>query len=199
MKKFLGQKNKNKNKKGFTLVETLVALAIFSISIIGMMTVLSSGLSDSLSAKKKLTATFLAQEGIEYMRNIRDTYVLYWGTAQTGWDEFNNEVIGKCNFIGSGSSDKECFFDNRYIDYTSTDMPITDSNIIQECDGVGGCPFLTYDDGKYTYDTGENTTFVRSIRTKKVDVGVTEVTSTVSWDNNTKKISLSENLFNWTQ
>jgi hypothetical protein len=38
-----------------------------------MMSVLSSGLSDTNNAKKKMVATFLAQEGIEYMRNIRDT------------------------------------------------------------------------------------------------------------------------------
>jgi type II secretory pathway pseudopilin PulG len=81
MKKFLKQKN-----KAFTLVETLVAISIFTISILGLISVLASGISDTGYAKKKISATYLAQEGIEYTRNIRDTHVLYGGS--TGWNDF---------------------------------------------------------------------------------------------------------------
>ncbi|MFH1308789.1 MAG: type II secretion system protein [Patescibacteria group bacterium] len=91
MNKFLKQINNKKNnqKKGFTLVETLVALSIFLVSIVGIMSVLASGLTNINQAKKKMTATFLAQEGIEYMRNIRDTNVLY---SIDGWSDFLTET-----------------------------------------------------------------------------------------------------------
>jgi prepilin-type N-terminal cleavage/methylation domain-containing protein len=76
-------------QKGFTLVETLVAVSIFSISILGLLAVLTQGISDTGYAKKKMMAGYLAQEGIEYVRNMRDTSVLYNATSpQAGWDAF---------------------------------------------------------------------------------------------------------------
>jgi Tfp pilus assembly protein PilV len=85
----------NKLNKGFTLVETLVAISIFTVSILGMLSVLASGISDTNSAKQKIVATYLAQEGIEYTRNQRDTAVLAAGdTPQDGWDTFKVELGG---------------------------------------------------------------------------------------------------------
>ncbi|MFA5840701.1 MAG: prepilin-type N-terminal cleavage/methylation domain-containing protein [Candidatus Paceibacterota bacterium] len=87
MKKFL--KKHNKKNKGFTLVETLVSISIFTMSILGLLFVLSNGISDTGYAKKKLAASYLAQEGIEYVRNQRDNAVLYNATSpQAGWDSF---------------------------------------------------------------------------------------------------------------
>jgi len=65
------------NNKGFTLVETLVAVSIFTVSILGLISVLASGISDIGYAKKKIAATYLAQEGIEYTRNFRDNSVIF--------------------------------------------------------------------------------------------------------------------------
>src|SRR3989344_5287897 len=78
---------KSKNK-GFTLVETLVALSIFSVSILGLLVALSQGLADTGYAKKKVAAAYLAQEGIEYIRNMRDTFMIYSNDPQTGWEDF---------------------------------------------------------------------------------------------------------------
>ena len=69
---------------GFTLVETLVALSIFTMSILGLMSVLSQGMSDTTYVKRKNIATYLAQEGIEYIRNIRYTYVRYYASGPIG-------------------------------------------------------------------------------------------------------------------
>lgn len=192
MKEFLKQKNK---KKGFTLIETLVALAIFSISIIGMMTVLSSGLTDTISAKNKLTATFLAQEGIEYMRNLRDTYVLYDGTV-TGWSEFLSDPA-----YSSCGDDRVCFFNDEDLwnHYNEPYMPIK-TLLIKKCE-ENVCPFLYYNESSGKYNSlfsGTKTSFVREIRLRKIGEGETKVISTVKWGNN-KSISLSESLFNWTE
>ena len=82
-----------KNNKGFTLVETLVSISIFSISILGLLSVLASGISNTSYAKQKMVATYLAQEGIEYVRNVRDTSVLYDSSgAQHGWDTFKSTL-----------------------------------------------------------------------------------------------------------
>jgi len=86
MNKFFKQKNKTNN--GFSLVETLVAISIFSLSILGLMSVLASGISNTNYAKQKIVASYLAQEGIEYVRNMRDNAVLY--PSGTGWTNFSS-------------------------------------------------------------------------------------------------------------
>lgn len=94
MSKFL--KQKNKKNKAFTLVETLVAISIFTMSILGLMSVLASGISNTNYAKQKMAATYLAQEGIEYVRNMRDNYVLYnTDGSQIGWFDFTDAVVGQ--------------------------------------------------------------------------------------------------------
>ena len=75
------------NKKGgFTLVETLVAILIFSSSIVALLTATSGGLSEVTLLRNKLTANYLAQEGIEQVRNVRDQSVAVLGTG--GWQSF---------------------------------------------------------------------------------------------------------------
>jgi len=91
MKRFI--KQKNIDKKGFTLVETLVAISIFSMTIVAVMVVLGGGISDTNYAKTKMTASYLAQEGIEYVRNMRDSsYILADPDMQTGWSNFKVAV-----------------------------------------------------------------------------------------------------------
>lgn len=74
-------------KKGYTLIEALVAISIFSVSILGLLIALSQGISDTGYAKKKVAAAYLAAEGIECVRNTRDTYVLY-PDATHSWNQF---------------------------------------------------------------------------------------------------------------
>jgi Tfp pilus assembly protein PilV len=100
MKKIFKQKN-----KGFTLVETLVAISIFTMSILGLMSVLASGIADTNYAKQKIVASYLAQEGIEYVRNMRDNLVLFDAVSpQNGWTAFRsankNYPISGSDFSG---------------------------------------------------------------------------------------------------
>jgi Tfp pilus assembly protein PilV len=94
MSKFFKQKNKACPAKlqrsgGFTLVEALVSISIFSTSILGLMSILASGISDTSYVKQKIKAEYLAQEGVEYARNKRDTTVLYNSSGrQAGWNTF---------------------------------------------------------------------------------------------------------------
>lgn len=62
--------------KGFTLVETLVAVTILSIAIVGPFFAVQTALIASYTARDQLVAASLAQEGIEYIRNARDNNFL---------------------------------------------------------------------------------------------------------------------------
>ncbi len=63
-------------QKGFTLVETLVALTILLLVIIGPMTVAQKGIQNAYFANEQVTAVFLAQEAIEAIRELRDNAAL---------------------------------------------------------------------------------------------------------------------------
>lgn len=68
---------KTKDKKGgFTLVETLVALAVILAATVGPVSLITSGIADFSFSKNKLIAANLAQEGIELVRSIRETNVI---------------------------------------------------------------------------------------------------------------------------
>src|SRR5438046_1665614 len=62
-----------KAKIGFTIIETLVAIAILLLAIVGPLSIASTSLNSAYYAKDQVTAFYLAQEGIEYMRFLRDT------------------------------------------------------------------------------------------------------------------------------
>ncbi|MEK7219403.1 MAG: prepilin-type N-terminal cleavage/methylation domain-containing protein, partial [Patescibacteria group bacterium] len=91
MKKIFQQKH-----KGFTLIETLIAISIFTVSILALMSVLGQGISNTNYAKQKIIASYLAQEGIEYMRNMRDNDVLYTQITGKNWGSFKSK-LAPCN------------------------------------------------------------------------------------------------------
>lgn len=65
---------KIKNKKnGFSLLEVIVAIFIITVGLGGAISLLAFVISASAVGKSQIIATNLAQEGIEVVRNIRDT------------------------------------------------------------------------------------------------------------------------------
>lgn len=62
--------------KGFTLVETLVAVTILTVAVVGPFTALQGALKNSFAARDQLVAASLAQEGVEYIRSVRDNNYL---------------------------------------------------------------------------------------------------------------------------
>ncbi len=201
--------------KGFSLVETLVAVSIFTVSILGLMSVLSSGISNTTYAKQKIIASYLAQEGIEYLRNMRDTYVLY-SPGQAGWNDFNKKIAGAAGgTICADPSGNGCYFDDQknqaeglfnMFDLSSQPQPIN-KILIKGCPSGdnGGCPSLRYDSstGKYGYNSGVDSGFVRQIKVTRDPVNrpdETKISSIVSWKqvSGEYRITFSESLFNWT-
>ncbi len=57
---------------GFTLLEMLFAVVIFSFALVSLMLIAGKGVIATASAKDQLTAQYLAEEGAEVVRNVRD-------------------------------------------------------------------------------------------------------------------------------
>lgn len=192
MKKNFQQKN-----KAFTLVETLIAISIFTVSILSLLVVLSQSISRTNYAKTKVVASFLAEEGVEYIRNMRDTYVLYSATTQAGWDAFNSKLTTNSCEAADG-----CYFNADNLIYSDTTQPMID--IIFSACSSATCPngILLYDPatGKYGF-SGVSSGYSRKITVNIISANETEVFSTVYWTqgSGTYNIVFSESLFNWVE
>ncbi len=201
MIKFLKQKNKafvpyetKGFRSGFTLVETLIAVSIFTVSLLGIMSVLASSISNTTYTKQKMVATYLAQEGVEYVRNMRDTYIFY--TSNGDWNGFT----GKLSSCGVGS---ECGLN------TSLFSNLADANLIKKCvDSPNICKVYLNNGSYNTNSTGTDSGFTRKIWMTKADglpfinsVNEVKIYSRVDWTQGSGKYNMtfSENLFNWVE
>src|SRR3989344_2986288 len=85
--------------RGFTLVETLVAVTILLFAIVGPMTIASQSIKAAQFAREELTAVFLAQEGIELVLERRDNDAL--NVPDTTWDWYDMTLPAGCK-LNSG-------------------------------------------------------------------------------------------------
>ncbi len=166
---------------GFTLVEALIAISIFITSILALLSILGNGIANTNYAKQKIVASYLAGEGVERVRNMRDTLVLFHsGGAEAGWGEFKGLVSPGC--------DDACY--------------LNDVDAFVVCSGV--CPALFYhtNTGKYDYTNdvdAVNSGYIRSIKAEKFGDDEIKISSFVSWTQGSgaQEIIFSESLFNW--
>ena len=57
---------------GFTLVEALVAISVLMVAVASPLYIAQQGLSAAVLSRDQMTASFLAQDGLEAVKNIRD-------------------------------------------------------------------------------------------------------------------------------
>ena len=146
-----------KVEKGFTLLETLVAISVLLIIIIGPMTIAQKGVQNAFFANEQLTAIFLAQEATEAVRELRDAEAL---DVYTGIDTETSD------WIPAGCS-TECAYD-------------VVNNVFEACSE--GCVLKIDSNGNYNYEPGGTLSpFTRKISVGSVVDGGAPVTVDVSW------------------
>ncbi len=176
--------------KGFTLVEMLIGVLIFSLSLVALMTISSKGLKAARGAEKQVIADYLAIEAIEVVRNMRDESFLKnlgtstWELVFEGGDFLDDEGC----FDGTGSC-------NFYI-------PSGGSPFIKDCNN--GCNVWLDESNYYYFQVEDDATpsapivdsgFDREIRIRQVSPGQIFVLVKVTWDGG--EVNFTENLFLW--
>ena len=172
----------------------MVAIAILMIAILGPMDIASSGLRDSMFARDQATAYYLAQEGIEYVRYVRDYNFLQ--KSPGGW----LDTLGSCVDSSTGGKDASinCTIDPVGFFSVNNGTPLTPT----KCNITSSCPQLNLDtNGFYTQQAGTPSIFTRTI--KIVPIGVdnkeVQIQSTVSFQSHssaTKTFTITENIRN---
>jgi type II secretory pathway pseudopilin PulG len=76
IKYYLNRRGKSlfgyRDNAGFTLLEALVAVSILMVAVAAPITIAQKGLSSAVYTKNQMIASYLAQDAIEYIKNIRD-------------------------------------------------------------------------------------------------------------------------------
>ena len=158
-----------------------MALTVLSLAIIGATSAVQTGISSYIFSKDQIIAFYLAQEGIEQIRNIRDE------------NRINNRnwLFG----IASNSSDP-CYFGQ-----ACTVSPV-ESSVPTRCSSPGSCPNLRQDSttGFFGYNSGwSETTFKREIELTSINTDEVSILVTVSWSKGVanRQFKARENIFNW--
>ncbi len=171
-----------KNNYGFTIIESLVAISVIVAAIIGTTSAVQSGISSYIFSKDQITAFYLAQEGFEQIRNMRDENRL----KNFGW------LTG----IAANSSDP-CYFGSACV------VSPVETTIPSRCaGGIGSCPKLRQNSSTkfFGYDPAwTETIFRREVQLTSVNADEISITVTVNWSKGliNRQFKAKENLLNW--
>lgn len=167
--------------RAFTLVEAMVAVSILTLSVAGPLFTASRAIVAAQTARDQLIASHLAQEGIEYVRAMRDNEYLaayQAGGANVSSDAWTNFISGR-----NDSSITECRASTCTLD-PARSMGTGSGFSLHPCTGAACTPLYRVN-GIYTQQSGitgaVQTPFTRTVQA--IDVSATEkrIVSTVSW------------------
>lgn len=173
------------NKKGFTLVETLVAVTILLLATTAAMSAIQMSLQSSLYAQNQITAYYLAEEALEYVHNIRD----------------NNALIPG-NYWLEGL--EECFANDCRVDTIAS----SGAGTIEPCSGSDcrlkfDADVATRQVTGYWYGGGVPSNYTRTVRLERVNPDNPDevmVTATVVWvagRYSTSPMVIKTQIYNW--
>jgi len=202
--------------RGFTLIEALVSISILALAIIGPLSLASTSMAAAQIARDQLVAFYLSQEGIEIVRNQRDTNRVDGAhTWYYGWLNTCNSTEGKCATIVDGSeSTVERRIKPLNCVWHSTSGVALDEPTITDCLGKTDA-ILRYNTntsssgdqiGLYGHNTSlgwDDTGFSRVVfvmgQTTDREVTVTSITRWTMRNGNARTVRLTEKLFHLEQ
>lgn len=161
-------------KRGFTILETLVAISILVLALTAPLVIVSQALQTSYFSRDQITAYYLAQEAVEYLRNKRDNQGLQENATAEGWVDLVTDDQG--SMINDAGSD------------TIKSYLVRDTNgyVLRRCVGggfgeVSPCPLLKYNTDAFDPESnavlygdeisGIDSIFIREIIVNKPPVG----------------------------
>lgn len=205
--------NRPMHKNAFTLVETLVAISIITVAIVGPLLTASRTLVAAYTARDQLTASYLASEAAEYVRYMRDSNYLADYKTNSGDSHLSADAF--CDFVDPDPA-TDCAIPpySPNVDVGACVGPGDGSILCTLADplatvGIGSgsslavcgasCPPLYLNNGRYTTAAaGTATTFVRTLRFYRLGSEL-DVLVTVSWQEHgtTYSTSLTDYLSPW--
>jgi type II secretory pathway pseudopilin PulG len=163
-----------KQQAGFSLVETLVAITILMLVIVGPMSISSSTAKGASFASEQVVAFFLAQEGAELAQKARDDIIIR---------KFLNPPIPNTwtTFSNTTGTYRTCFEPNgcrlELNDAGDLSVATCGMNVTFCRLNYASTPTRSY----YTYQAGGTSPYTRVIKFSSVSPDEIKVTSEVTW------------------
>lgn len=188
-------KNTNKNQEGLSLIETMVALGVMVVGLLGGLMLATYALSYVKESRNRMIASNLVQEGIEVVRSQRDSN---WLEAETDWlfaiPESNKGVI-KFNssqgmFLGQA--------DDNVGDFNPEDLEtIKNFPVVRIFDDSSASGIFRFIENPP--DSAIFSGFYRVITTKPIGDDKLLVVCYVGWERRgkIKLVQAEEHLYNW--
>lgn len=180
--------------RAFTLIEAMIAVTIVTLAVAGPLVAARTAISATMVARDQLVASYLAQEGIEYVRAVRDDAFL--AAYQAGGTTISS--VAWSNFASAITQCHEpniCTFD-----------PVQGAALpLASCPG-NNCtaPLYRLANGIYTQQnlTGAQATpFIRTVQIKNVPNTDKEkqIVSKVEWNFHSSQyaVTVSDRLTPW--
>ena len=146
-----------RHTKGETILETMIAMTILSLGITMTTTIIASSLRNINASKNRVIAVNIAREGIEAMRNIRDTnWLKYSSKKRDCWNhnpKYSNcpgDTLGE-TLIKAG--DSLIYKEEDYSEWVLQELGFGDDYD----EGPNDHAYVT--PGNYYTDTTTNTTY----------------------------------------
>ncbi|MCD5380991.1 MAG: type II secretion system GspH family protein [Candidatus Pacebacteria bacterium] len=172
------------SQEGFSLVETLVAITILLVVIVGPMTISSSAAKSTSFASEQVVAFFLAQEGAELAQKARDDILLrkFLPTLDINylsdpWSLFASSALG--------APYENCFKASGCGLELNTDTAGSIKTPIPVCSSSNCKLYFDNSDvrSRYTYSSvgNDDTLYTRVVFFETVNADELHVTSRVTW------------------
>jgi hypothetical protein len=85
--------------QGLTLIEAIISLFLISVGLVGFFVFFQKIINYNSIISSRLISAYLSQEGIEIVRNIRDSY---WLDNGKKWHDFLDEADAYCSLLQGG-------------------------------------------------------------------------------------------------
>lgn len=185
---------------GFTIVETLVAIAILSLAITGPLALAERSLVAARGAGYEITAFYLAQEAFEFVKNVRDGTFTDGGGSD--WlRDLDNSCFKQDEWCGIDVTAKnendqivKCDAKSNYCTLSQhLGTPIS----FQHMKGIYGYPENHgKDSGDWVATSFRRKVFIDEI-VKDAEANVRVVVSWSPGGGGERSITVSGNMFNW--
>lgn len=171
--------------RGFTLVETMVAVTVLAIALIGPFSAVESALNASYVARDELTASSLAQEGMEYIRSVRDGNYLNGRAWMDKLSTFSCYGAAPANFC--------------VVDPTQGDVHTNATAIASYTPGHAPPLYVSATSLYNQQHAGTVSRFTRTVQMKQLSNTEVQVTVIVSWTSAHQAYSATvvDTLENW--
>lgn len=180
---------------GFVLVETVVAVSLVMMTIPAVLGMVTKGITLSSYAKNQMIATYLAEEGIEFIVARRDYNSLRKERGDVvNWDDGFASGTVDCRTVACTINPKKAINENITLGSGSIYTPDPVYRLYVDSDGF----YKHYD---ITEPANKATSFSRGVFVKDVAGSPNEhtITSVVVWNTpfSQKSVSVTAYIANW--